>query len=113
MRALTCPHAQPQWKTLCMIKPQRVFLMQRMSSRGMALQWVGICYFFSSVYGALVLDSTLLLHLGMCQTTLCAVRCSCASSRVSLWLCAGLQVNVTRTRTRLHQSLLQRQTHSI
>jgi hypothetical protein len=36
MRALICHQAQPRWKTLCMMKPQRVYLMQRMNSRGMS-----------------------------------------------------------------------------
>ena len=83
MRALICHQAQPQWKTLCMIKPQRVFLMQRMSSRGMALQWVGICQFFSSVYGAFVLDwLPCCCTLGCGKQHSCAVRRSCGSSWV-------------------------------
>jgi hypothetical protein len=49
MRALICHQAQGQWKTLCMIMPQRVFQMQRISSRGMALQLVmEIRQFFGS-----------------------------------------------------------------
>jgi hypothetical protein len=42
MRALICHQAQPRWKTLCMMKPQRVYLMQRMNSRGVSSAW-GTC----------------------------------------------------------------------
>jgi hypothetical protein len=77
---------------LCMIKPQRVFLMQRMSSRGMALQLVGICQFFSSLHQFTWSCSAglaaLLQHPGVWQTAvLCcqhsyAVSRSCGSSWV-------------------------------
>lgn len=83
MKALICHQAQPQSKTLCMIKPQRVFLMQRMSSRGMALQWVGVCKFLSSVYGAFVLDwLPCCCTLGCGKQHSCAVRRSCGFSWV-------------------------------
>jgi hypothetical protein len=74
MRALICHQAQPQWKTLCMSKPRRVFLMQRMSSRGMALHLVGICQFFSSLHqftwSCAAGLAALLQHPGVWQTAL-------------------------------------------
>ncbi len=42
MRALIRHQAQARRKTLCMMKPQRVYLMQRMNSRGMSSAW-GTC----------------------------------------------------------------------
>lgn len=77
MRALICHQAQPQWKTLC-IKPQTVFLMQRMSSRGMALHLVGICSsaVYISLHGAVLLDWQ-----PCCSTLGCGKQHSCAVSR--------------------------------
>lgn len=119
MRALICHQAQPQWKTLCMIKPQRVFLMQRMSSRG------------SAVGGDLpVLQQFTSVHMELCCWTGCpaaapwgvanstpvlsAVVVGAVGSKQarSLWLCAGPQVKLTVSMS-LDDSLLQRQTHSV
>jgi hypothetical protein len=105
-----------------MIKPQRLFLMQRMSSRGMALQLVGICQLvhqFTSVYMDLfcLTDCPAVAPWGVAISTpvLSAEVVGPAGSRqaCSLWLCAGPQVKLTSTRTSLHHSLLQHQTHSV
>jgi hypothetical protein len=82
MRALICHQAQPQWKTLCMIKPQRVFLMQRLSSKGMAVQGGDLPVLQQCIW-SFVLD-----WLPCCCTLGCgkqhsrAVRRSCGSSWV-------------------------------
>lgn len=83
MRALICHQAQPQWKTLCMIKPQRVFLMQRLSSKGMAVQGGDLPVLQQCIWSFCAGLAALLLHPGVWQT---AFPCC----QTQLWVQLGL-----------------------